>query len=322
MKVNEELYLDGVISQQQNSDIESYERNRPFSIHWELKVILYLGVLLFTSGISLLVYKNIDAIGHQFLLGFIALVCGGCFYYIFKNRPPYSSGLVKSELPFFDYIVLLACLLLGIFIGYIQYQYRIFGVNHGVAVIIPTLVYFFCAYIFDNRAILNLGISGLATWVGITVKPLEIFNKNDFSDSSILISSIALGMLLLLFSKVAYKWNFKKHFSFSYNNFAAHLLLIATLNALFEHPLKFLSVPFLGLIVYYYFTYAVSNQSFYFLLLSMVYGYIGFTYLFIRSLFYFKDVDLTAVYMLYFTVSCIAVVKFLMGYKKILSRTL
>ena len=135
MKEGDQLLKDGMIDQLQLDTIDQYERSKPLSVHWELRTILYLGILLFTSGIGILVYLNIDTIGHQAILASILLACSACFYYAYKNRKSYSHEQVKFESPFFDYIVLLGCLLFGIFIAYFQYQYTLFGTHYGLSLI-------------------------------------------------------------------------------------------------------------------------------------------------------------------------------------------
>jgi len=58
-----QILKDELISNEQYKNIESFENHRLFSIHWELRIILYLGILLLCSGICILVYLNIDTIG-------------------------------------------------------------------------------------------------------------------------------------------------------------------------------------------------------------------------------------------------------------------
>src|ERR1051326_6663504 len=118
MNEAKQLYDDNLISEAQFSAINNYENSKPLSVHWELRTILYIGILLFTSGIGILIYLNIDTIGHQAVLAMIAAACAGCFYYGYKHRMPYSNSQVKHSSPLFDYVVLLGCLLFGIFTGY------------------------------------------------------------------------------------------------------------------------------------------------------------------------------------------------------------
>ena len=62
----DELHAEGLIS---DASLEMIRQKQDlFSVHWEVKTLLYLGVLLLTSGLGLLIYKNIDTIGHQAVL--------------------------------------------------------------------------------------------------------------------------------------------------------------------------------------------------------------------------------------------------------------
>ncbi|HSH67543.1 MAG TPA: DUF2157 domain-containing protein [Bacteroidia bacterium] len=312
-----QLKNDGMLSDEQSTAIALYESTKPMSVHWELRTILYLGILLLTSGISILVYLNIDTIGHQAILMLIAIACMTCFYFVYRKRLPYTHVVTKHPSPFFDYIVLLGCLLFGTFIGYIQFQYNLFGLHYGIAVLIPTLLYFSCAYLFDHKGVLTLGITGLAAWAGLTVTPLQLLERNDFSSIRVILTAIGLGLLLVASSNYFNKKNIKKHFGFSYNNFAANILFIATLSALFSEPLKPLSFLFLAVICFYYIQYAIHQQSFLFLLLSVIYGYIGLTYAF----FSIVSLDSGGAFsfgLFYVMASGVGIVYFLMNYKKIL----
>jgi len=82
----EKLNEEGHLSAASYGKIRANNKAALFSLHWELTTILYLGVLLLTGGLSVLVYKNIDTIGHQAILLFIALTCAGCFIYCFKKK--------------------------------------------------------------------------------------------------------------------------------------------------------------------------------------------------------------------------------------------
>jgi Pyruvate/2-oxoacid:ferredoxin oxidoreductase delta subunit len=100
---------------------------KPVSVYWELRSLLYLGIILFTTSAAILIYKNIHTIGHQVIIAGIAVVCILCFTYCIKNSMGYQNNKVESPNTWFDYVLLLGCLLLLTFIGYIQSQYNVFG---------------------------------------------------------------------------------------------------------------------------------------------------------------------------------------------------
>ena len=96
----EKLHAQGLISDGSLEKVKASAKNKLFSLHWELRTILYLGVLLLSGGLGILVYKNIDTIGHTAILMFIALVCAGGFWYCFKTKLPFSTGRVVHPIPF------------------------------------------------------------------------------------------------------------------------------------------------------------------------------------------------------------------------------
>ena len=317
MKENSQLNNEGIITLKQVTAIDEYEKDKLFSVHWELRTILYLGIMLLTSGIGILIYLNIDTIGHQAILAVIAVACIGCFYYGYKHMLPYSNEETKHSSPFFDYIVLAGCLLLGIFIGYLQSVYSVFGLHYGIAVILPVIIFFFCSYAFDHKGILSLGITGLAAWAGLTITPMDMLKENDFESTSIIFTAIFVGVLIAVFSKYSELKNIKKHFGFSYNNFAANILFIAALAALFGQPFKIISFLFLAGTCFYYIKYAIAQTSFLFLLLSIVYGYIGLTYC-IFSAIPMRTDSLLLLGFFYVAASCGGIIAFFINYKKIL----
>ncbi|WP_394774294.1 DUF2157 domain-containing protein [Flavobacterium sp.] len=85
-----------LITENQYQEISSYRNLNIFSLNAELKLFLYLSILLFTSGIGVLIYNNIDSIGHIAILSLLLIVIGVCFYFCFKN----SKGFQKSETTF------------------------------------------------------------------------------------------------------------------------------------------------------------------------------------------------------------------------------
>src|SRR5258708_8139223 len=162
------LQAEGLISDNAAKKVKAVEDGGLLSLHWGVGTILYLGIILLSGGLGVLVYKNIDTIGHQVILIFIALVCAGSFYYCFRNKPPFSRLQVPAPNSFFDYILLLGCLTFITFIGYLQFEYAFFGEAYGLSTFIPMIVLFFSAYYFDHLGILSLVITILAALSVIT----------------------------------------------------------------------------------------------------------------------------------------------------------
>lgn len=144
------------------SEREQIQREQPLSVHWDLRSFLYLGVLLATTATGILIYKNIDTIGHDMLLVTIAILVVGCFTYCFKKSNGYQHTKVKGQVIWQDYILLVGCLLLLTIVGYAQFQYDLFGSRWGLALFIPMVLLFISAYYFDHPGVLSLAITSLA----------------------------------------------------------------------------------------------------------------------------------------------------------------
>ncbi|MGC3979226.1 MAG: DUF2157 domain-containing protein [Paludibacteraceae bacterium] len=236
----EQLHASGLISADSLEKIKAREAQRLFSLHWELKTILYLGVLLLSGGLGVLVYKNIDTIGHTAILIFIGLISAGGFAYCFTTKLPFSPAKVASPNAFFDYVLLLACLALVTFIGYLQYQYHVFGNRFGLVTFIPMVLLFCAAYYFDHLGVLSLAITNLCAWAGITVTPARILADNDFSSSHIILAGTILGVGLVAVGALTRKKAFKPHFAFTYTNFGMHILFISLLAGMFTFETSYL----------------------------------------------------------------------------------
>lgn len=305
----------GVISDQQADTIASFEGEKAFSIHWELRSILYLGILFFSSGTGILIYENIDSIGHQVIIAIIALITAGCFYYTYKNSLPYSHEEIDNPNKLVDYVLLLGCSTFLALEGYLQYQYNLFGSRYGIAVIIPTIVFFLCAYRFDHRGALSMAITGLASWLGLTIAPLSVLSGNDFSDGKLIIPAIALGCVLTAVGWISEEQNIKKHFAFTYMLMGGNLAAIAAQIGLFTENAKVLYF-FIGIVLCFFFVRrARQAQSLLFLLMGTVYGYCIVTYSIFTSLGIDAAVGLGIFYFLF---SSVGVIYFLLNFKKFL----
>jgi hypothetical protein len=314
-----QLYTQGLISDNSFESIKRRKANPLFSVHWEIKTLLYLGILLFTGGIGILVYKNIDTIGHQIILLLIAALAIGCLVYCFKHKKPFSRLRVNSPNTFFDYVLLLGTISLVTFIGYLQYQYNVFGSNYGMATFIPMLALFYLAYSFDHVGILNMSIANLGIWMGVSVTPKQLLSIGEFNSQSIIYTYLILGLLLLTAAWLTQKVSFKNHFKFSYQHYGVHVTFVAMLAGyFFDYKEDYCIFWILGLLITAaaIFYDAFKNKSFYFLLLSVLYSYFAISCLFIRALISINDIGAFYLLFFYFIGSAIGLIYLLIHLNK------
>ncbi|MFD2933395.1 DUF2157 domain-containing protein [Spirosoma flavum] len=318
-----ELSKHEILPPEQQAKIVEIEQNKPFSVHWELRSMLYIGILLVSSGLGLLVYDNFDQIGHGALLAAIAVACVGCFYFAWRFRPEWIPAQTKSRSTFGDYALILACLLFLTLEGYAQYAYTIFGSRYGLVTLLPAALFLPLAYRFDHRGVLSMALTALISWVGVTVRPLELYFKTNFFDRETVFSAIGLALLLVGVALGLKRQGIKPHFTYTYLTIAGNLLMVALLGGLFNFEglrLWFALGLAAACFVFDYYHRSVGSAdhqrqltsgtdgSFLFLLMSTVYGYIGVTYLFFHYLRPGNDI-----YYWYFIVTGIALVYYLMS---------
>lgn len=305
-----ELNKKGILSAKQQTQLAEIELKKPFSLHWELRAMLYVGILLLSSGLGLLVYDNFDQIGHGALLATIALACAGCFYFAWRNRSDWSPNETKSRSTFGDYALILGCLLFLTLEGYAQYAYNVFGERYGLVTLLPALLFLALAYWFDHRGVLGMGLTALISWVGVTVRPLELYFKTNFFDQDTVFSALILALVLIGAALLLNRQRIKPHFTYTYLTMAGNLLMIALLGGLFNFEgVRLWFAVGLGIACFAFDWYSRQDSSFLFLLMATVYGYIGTTYLF----FHYMDFASDEPYFWYFIVTGIALVYYLMS---------
>lgn len=289
-----------LITENQYQEISSYRNLNIFSLNAELKLFLYLSVLLFTSGIGVLIYKNIDSIGHIAILSLLLIVIAVCFYFCFKNSKGFQKSEAVFENPVIEYLVLAASILTCIFIGYLQFQYQPFGTHYGLATLIPTVVSFFCAYYFDNKSVLAIAITGLAAYVGLSVTPQDLLNNTNFyQDQTLSYSAIMLGILLIVWTIYSSRIQLKIHFNIIYLTFALHIISIATISSLidyYENALWLIFACVLAASSYYFYKISHDYKAISLYVFMIIYAFIGLNIFLFRI---FEFIDFSDVWVLF-----------------------
>ncbi len=308
------LHNNGIISDALFHKIKEHLSSKLFSVHYELRLLLYLGVTVLSSGLGILIYKNYQAIGHNIIIMAVAAVSFLCLGYCMYNKKPFSTQQVLSSGIIFDYVALLGCLTFATLSGYLQFQYKIFGDHFGLMALIPCCVFFVCAYLFDHKGILSIAIAALYAWAGLSITPREIISGANQSSSLFIYTGFVLGLVMAGAAIATKKYAFKKHFEFTYANFALHTLFITTLSGLLNESFKVVYFLLLATCVFCAIVYSKKEKSFYFFLCSVVYGYVGISYCFITLLNEMNFFD-PVFYFAYFIFSGWAVMRLLKDFR-------
>ena len=321
-----ELTEKGLLPPAQAATLAEAERQRPFSLHYELRALLYLGIVLLTGGLGVLIYLHIDTIGHGVLMTAIALLMGACFYYADRHRAPFTWGEAPKTSVGADYLLLMGCLLFVALETYAQFQYAIFGSRYGLATALPAGLFIFLAYRFDHRGVLSMGLTALASWVGLTAQPLAVF-ENDFSTPAVRVAAIGLGLALSAAGLYDEGRHRKAHFAFTYLLLGVNLAQLGLCASVLEYSGHYANESSLlawgaallvlaGCAGQYW--YARRVQSYWFLLLAAGYAYAVVCWMFVQLLPGGEGSILLG--LLFALASAIGIILFFVNLKNILHR--
>ena len=208
----DELQACDLLTAPQAAAIADYERRRPFSLHYEIRTLLYLGIVLLSGGLGGLLYQHLDDLGHATVVAIIALLTAACFTYAARHRQPFTWGPAPTSELLPDYLLLLGCLLFLGLEGYVQAEYGLFGTRYGLALAVPAALFFYLAYRFDHRGVLSMAITALAAWVGLSVEPLSVF-ENQFLTAPVSRAALGLGAALAVVGWLSETRRRKPHFA-------------------------------------------------------------------------------------------------------------
>jgi len=270
VQITQQLLGEKLITEKEFIDVKAYESLKIFSLHNELLFLLYLAVLLFTTGAGMLIYDHIDTIGHTIIMVLLLAATGVCFYFSFKNSSGFSKSEADFENPVFNYLVLAATLLSGIFIGYFEFQYQILGAD--LAAFLTAIVGLAGAYYFDNRSALTIGITGLAAAIGISATPQALMHGEFYDDSVLYYYGVALAFLLILWTEYSEKTDLKKHFSLVFLTFALHLTGVCCLSGM-SGDFWIVYAVFLSAAVFYFYKKSHKMNAVSIFVFVLLYGF-------------------------------------------------
>jgi hypothetical protein len=313
----QELKEKNLLSEDQFKHLEPIYSGKILSVFYELRIILYLGVMLLTTGVGILIYKNIGDLGHLISITALFILTALCFYYAIKNEQPYTNQKVSPPTPYYDYIVLLGCLLFISVLSYLQFQYALFDDGMGATTLVTAAFFFYAAYRFDHLGVASLAIAALASFWSISISPQKWYSGDFFSESNLHITAMVFAAVVAGIALLLDRKGIKQHFTFTYLNFCSLIFLIGALSGMFidDHIyIIYLILLYIGCAMIAY--YAHLKKSFLFILYAFVFGYIGTTYLLTDIINYAPEL-----WFFYLLASCGGFIYFIIRFKSYFKRT-
>jgi len=274
-----QMHAEGTLSSVQLDVLSAIHKKERFSLHQELRSLIYAGVLLVILGAGLTVKSYFAELGNIAVVSSLSLTVFAALVYCFYRGVPYTHVDVPSPNIGFDYVLFLGCSLYSLDIAYIETQFHLLGDGWNSYLLVSAVLFFYLAYRFDNRLVLSFALGTLAAWFGFKLS----FEHLSFWDYHRLYA-IVYGLLALFSGILLLRLNVKRHFLDIYLNFALHFLFIALVSGVFAYG--FLSLYFAALVVLDVGVvfYALRERKFLYFLYAVLYGYVTVSYLFIDAL--------------------------------------
>jgi hypothetical protein len=205
------LRADSVLSARQVAIFHRVARGSLVSVRFEIKVLLYLGVLLLTSGVGLFVVEHHRSIGPSAVAAALTLGTAACLLWIVRKAPPFSWD------------------------AYVEAQFTVLGPRWAHHLLVAGGIYLLAAYRWDARTVLGLALTTLAAWRGLSVS--LIHGSHGAGDTGELrASAIALGALYLALATLSARLEWKAHFEEVFGNAGLLLLLGALASGVLDAP--------------------------------------------------------------------------------------
>ena len=227
------------------------------------------------------------------------------FLYIGHHASPFSREETDVAHPYFDYILILAGLLIVALFTYVQVYFGLVEMLLNWSSLLTAILFFFMAYRYDNRALLAMGITALAAAVGLSISPVDWVQGEWMATMSLYGISVIMGLVLMAVALASQKMLFKKHFAFTYYNFGLLLFFGGCLSAMFTSEME-IALAIVTLVA------AVATgliswrvKEFLFFVYAGIAGYVAMTYLFIKLAGNLDSPDIYRVLLVYFPVSTI-----------------
>jgi hypothetical protein len=203
------------------------------SVRFEIRTLLYVGVLLLTSGVGVLVALHQEEIGPLAIAAGIALAAAGSLIWVARRAAPFSWGEVPSPSVAVDYVLLLGLLLVAADLAYVEVQFTMLGPRWAYHLLIVGVLYLLAAYRWDSRTALGLALASLAAWRGLSVSLVPAMIGPGVA-ADLRASAIVLGALYVGAAVLSVRLARKPHFEEVFASTGLLLLLGGLLSGVLD----------------------------------------------------------------------------------------
>ena len=156
------LHAEGALDDATASRAIALDRGDVFSLHMELRLLMYAGVTLVTAGVGMALARNLDRIGPLTIVLSLVLAAIACGMPAVRSRltgrPVSTAG---------EYLLLLGVLLVSADLAYAEHAFKLLGPLWSWHFLLLAVFHAGVAYAFRSSLVLAASLTALAGWFGV-----------------------------------------------------------------------------------------------------------------------------------------------------------
>jgi hypothetical protein len=224
------LHAAGALDDDTASRAVALDRREVFSVHGELRALLYGGVLLVTTGVGVLLARRLDQVGPLAIVLAVAAVAAACYWIAARGRVAGRELGVAS-----DYVLLLGALLASADLAYAERQFGLLGPLWSRHLLLLAALHAVTAYAYRSPLLLAAALAALAGWFGIGT-PFDGGGPFDRSAPQIGTSALVCAALIYAWREADRRLRPSTTFGAVFDQFAANLAFWGALAWCSEFP--------------------------------------------------------------------------------------
>jgi hypothetical protein len=263
------LHAQGVLGDATVARALAQERRQPFSVQFELRALMYAGVLMVMTAVGLLLARNLDRIGP------LAIVLGIAVAAVLCAIPAARARLaVRAPSLAADYLLLLGALLLSADLAYAERQFTLLGPDWSWHLLLLAVVHAVIAYAFRSALVVAASVTALAGWFGVGTTlgdPLHV----GLSSPMLGLRALACAAFIVMWREADRRLRQGTTFTEIFDHFAANLAFWCAIAWCTEWPWLAAGLPLLAALSFASIRRAYDTGREAFMVYGIVYAALG-----------------------------------------------
>jgi hypothetical protein len=263
------LQAEGVIDGDTASRAVAADRRALFSVHGELRLAMYAGVLLVVGGVGMVLARNLDRIGPLAIALGLALAALVCAIPAVRAR---TAGRPLSAAA--DYLLLLGALLASADLAYVETQFKLLGPLWSWHLLWLAVAHAVLAYTFRSTLVLAASLTSLAGWFGAGGTLGDVVLS--YTSPEVGARALACAAVIAAWRNVDLRVRPATQFRGTFDHFAANLAFVGAVAWCVDWPWLAAGLPLLAGLAFVSIRHAFNTGREAFLVYGVLYAALGF----------------------------------------------